>query len=68
MRLFSQLVIRLKSIELSLVAWAEKAKSLGFKAVKSEVTLNGPYAHSGLNENDDKTTEVVAAVRKALRS
>ena len=50
----------------SLVAWAEKAKSLGFKAVKSEVTLNGPYAHSGLNENDDKTTEVVAAVRKAL--
>ena len=50
----------------SLVAWAEKAKSLGFKAVKSEVTLNGPYAHSGLNENDEKTTEVVAAVRKAL--
>ncbi len=50
----------------SLVAWAEKAKSLGFKAVKSEVTLNGPYAHSGLNENDERTTEVVAAVRKAL--
>ena len=50
----------------SLVAWAEKAKSLGFKAVKSEVTLNGPYAHSGLHEEDDKTTEVVAAVRKAL--
>ena len=50
----------------SLVEWAIKAKDLGFKAVKSEVTLNGPYAHSGLNENDDKTTEVVAAVRKAL--
>ena len=50
----------------SLVAWAVKAKELGFKAVKSEVTLNGPYAHSGLNENDERTTEVVAAVRKAL--
>ena len=50
----------------SLVEWAIKAKNLGFKAVKSEVTLNGPYAHSGLNENDEKTTEVVAAVRKAL--
>ena len=50
----------------SLVEWATKAKDLGFRAVKSEVTLNGPYAHSGLNENDDKTTEVVAAVRKAL--
>ena len=49
-------------------AWAEKAKSLGFKAVKSEVTLNGPYAHSGLHEEDDKSTEIVAAVRKALGS
>ena len=50
----------------SLVEWAKKAKDLGFKAVKSEVTLNGPFAHSGLRENDDKTTEVVAEVRKAL--
>jgi len=50
----------------SLVEWAKKAKDLGFKAVKSEVTLNGPYAHSGLKENDDKTTEVVEAVRNAL--
>ena len=50
----------------SLVEWATKAKDLGFRAVKSEVTLNGPYAHSGLNENDDKATEIVAAVRKAL--
>ncbi|PPR54258.1 MAG: D-galactarolactone cycloisomerase [Alphaproteobacteria bacterium MarineAlpha5_Bin6] len=50
----------------SLVEWAKKAKDLGFKAVKSEVTLNGPYAHSGLKENDDKTTEVVQAVRNAL--
>ncbi len=50
----------------SLVEWAKKAKDLGFKAVKSEVTLNGPYAHSGLKENDDKTTEVIEAVRNAL--
>ena len=50
----------------SLVAWAEKAKGLGFRAVKAEVTMNGPYAHSGLHEDYDKHTEVVAAVRKAL--
>ncbi|MDH3658416.1 MAG: mandelate racemase/muconate lactonizing enzyme family protein [Alphaproteobacteria bacterium] len=45
---------------------AEKAKALGFKAVKSEVTMNGPYAHHGLAESYDRHTEVVAAVRKTL--
>ncbi len=45
---------------------AEKAKALGFKAVKSEVTMNGPYAHHSLAENYDRHTEVVAAVRKTL--
>ena len=45
---------------------AEKAKALGFRAVKSEVTMNGPYAHHGLAESYDRHTEVVAAVRKAL--
>lgn len=50
----------------SLVAWAERAKGLGFRAVKAEVTMNGPYAHAGLNEAYDRHTEVVAAVRKAL--
>jgi len=50
----------------SLVAWASKAKDLGFKAVKAEVTMNGPYAHSGLHENYEKHTEVVAAVRKEI--
>ena len=29
----------------SLVSWAIKAKSLGFKAAKLEATLTGPYAH-----------------------
>ena len=52
----------------SLVEWAERAKNLGFKAVKSEVTMNGPYAHNGMNENDDKHTLVIESVRKALGS
>jgi len=50
----------------SLVEWAIKAKNLGFKAVKSEVTMNGPYAHNGMNEDDEKHTRVIEAVRKAL--
>jgi L-alanine-DL-glutamate epimerase-like enolase superfamily enzyme len=50
----------------ALVESAVQAKALGFKAVKSEVTLNGPYAHSGLSESYERHTEVVAAVRKAL--
>jgi L-alanine-DL-glutamate epimerase-like enolase superfamily enzyme len=50
----------------SLCAWAVKAKELGFRAVKTEVTMNGPYAHSGLHESFDRHTEVVAAVREAI--
>jgi len=50
----------------SLCAWAQRAKESGFKAVKAEVTMNGPYAHSGLHESFDRHTEVVAAVRKTL--
>src|SRR5690349_9199035 len=50
----------------SLVAWAMRAKELGFKAGKMEVTLSGPYNHSGLNEPDERMTEVVAACRKAV--
>ncbi|MCA9211718.1 MAG: mandelate racemase/muconate lactonizing enzyme family protein [Planctomycetales bacterium] len=50
----------------SLVAWAIKAKELGFKAGKMEVTLSGPYNHSGLNEPDERMTEVVAACRSAV--
>ena len=50
----------------SLCAWAGRAKDFGFKAVKAEVTMNGPYAHSGLHEGFDRHTEVVAAVRKAV--
>ncbi len=50
----------------SLVAWALRAKELGFQAGKIEVTLSGPYNHSGLNEPDEKMTEVVAACRAAV--
>lgn len=50
----------------SLIEWLLRARSLGFKAAKIEVTLTGPYNHSGLNEPDERTTEVVAACREAV--
>jgi L-alanine-DL-glutamate epimerase-like enolase superfamily enzyme len=50
----------------SLCEWAERVKSLGFKAVKAEVTMNGPYAHDGMHESYDSHTRVVEAVRKTL--
>jgi L-alanine-DL-glutamate epimerase-like enolase superfamily enzyme len=50
----------------SLVAWAVKAQRMGFTAGKMEVTLSGPYNHSGLHEPDERITEVVAACRKAV--
>jgi L-alanine-DL-glutamate epimerase-like enolase superfamily enzyme len=50
----------------ALVASAEAAKGLGFKAIKTEITLNGPYAHGGMRESYDRHTEVLAAVRKVL--
>ena len=52
----------------SLVAWAVRAKELGFTAGKMEVTLSGPYNHSGLDEPDERVTEVVAACRNAVGS
>lgn len=45
---------------------AERAKALGFKAMKTEITMNGPYAHSGMRESYDRHTEVLAAVRKTI--
>lgn len=50
----------------SLVAWAVRARDLGFRAVKTEVTLSGPYAHKGLTGTWEQATEVVAEVRAAL--
>ncbi len=50
----------------SLCEWAERARGLGFKAVKAEITMNGPYAHDGMAEPYEKHTLVVEAVRKTL--
>jgi L-alanine-DL-glutamate epimerase-like enolase superfamily enzyme len=50
----------------ALCASALKAKSLGFKACKTEVTMNGPYAHGGMHETYDRHTDVVAAIRKTI--
>jgi L-alanine-DL-glutamate epimerase-like enolase superfamily enzyme len=50
----------------SLCEWAERAKGLGFKAVKAEITMNGPYAHDGMREPYEHHTRVVEAVRKTL--
>ena len=52
----------------ALCASAGGAKQLGFKAMKTEITMNGPYAHGGMHENYDRHTEVLAAVRKAVGS
>src|SRR6185295_3404954 len=50
----------------ALCASAEGALALGFKAMKTEITMNGPYAHGGMNESYDRHTEVLAAVRKRI--
>ena len=50
----------------ALCASAESAKRLGFKAMKTEITMNGPYAHDGMNESYDRHTQVLAAVRKTI--
>jgi L-alanine-DL-glutamate epimerase-like enolase superfamily enzyme len=50
----------------SLVEKALKAKALGFRAVKLEVCVNGPYSHHGLQESDDVIVEIVAECRRAV--
>jgi L-alanine-DL-glutamate epimerase-like enolase superfamily enzyme len=50
----------------SMVDWARRAVRAGFRAVKAEVTLEGPYAHTGLREPWERSTEVLAAVRAAI--
>ena len=49
----------------SMVAWATKARDLGFTAAKLEATFDGPYAHKGLHGPDEWIVEVVRAVREA---
>jgi L-alanine-DL-glutamate epimerase-like enolase superfamily enzyme len=50
----------------ALCASAERARAIGFRAMKTEITMNGPYAHSGMREGYDRHTEVLAAVRRAV--
>ncbi len=50
----------------ALCASAENAKRLGFRAMKTEITMNGPYAHGGMREGYDRHTQVLAAVRKTI--
>ena len=50
----------------SLVEWTLRARELGFTAAKLECTLSGPYNHSGLNEPDERVTEVVRRCREAV--
>jgi L-alanine-DL-glutamate epimerase-like enolase superfamily enzyme len=50
----------------SLVAWAMKAKSLGFTAAKAEVTPCGPYAHKGLKATHRQMTSAIGEVRDAV--
>ena len=50
----------------ALCASARKSMEYGFKAIKTEITLNGPYAHGGMKESYDRHTEVLAAVRKTV--
>ena len=52
----------------SLVEWALRAREHGFRAAKLEATFSGPYAHMGLDEPMERATEVIAAVRAAVRS
>ena len=50
----------------SVLEWAVRAKELGFRAAKVEVTPCGPYAHKGLKATHEEMTEVIRAVREAV--
>ncbi|MSV28157.1 MAG: mandelate racemase/muconate lactonizing enzyme family protein [Bryobacterales bacterium] len=50
----------------SLLEWARKAKALGFRAAKLEVTPCGPYRHKGLDATHAQMTEAIGAVRSAV--
>jgi L-alanine-DL-glutamate epimerase-like enolase superfamily enzyme len=50
----------------ALCASATNAVNLGFRAIKTEITMNGPYAHDGMHESYDRHTQVLAAIRKSI--
>jgi len=50
----------------SMIEWATRAKALGFRAAKLEVTPYGPYAHKGLTTSDSQATKLIGEVRNAV--
>ena len=40
-----------RNIAMPSVPLPKKAKTLGLKAMKTEITMNGPYAHGGMQES-----------------
>ncbi len=50
----------------SIVAWATRARDLGFRAVKLELTFGGPYRHAGMEQPDERMADVIADVRAAV--
>jgi L-alanine-DL-glutamate epimerase-like enolase superfamily enzyme len=50
----------------ALVDQAVWAHRLGFRAVKLETLVTGPYAHEGLDEPDTRIVEVIRGVREAV--
>lgn len=56
----------LEAYRRNLIDQAVRAKEAGFKAVKLEVCVKGPYTHNGLQESDEAIVQTVAACREAL--
>lgn len=56
----------LKEYQKSLVDKALRAQAMGFRAIKIEVCIKGPYAHNAIQEDDQAIVDTVAACRKAL--
>jgi L-alanine-DL-glutamate epimerase-like enolase superfamily enzyme len=50
----------------AMVSLVLESQKLGFNAAKLEIILNGPYASMGLRESDQRATDVIAAVRRAV--
>ncbi|MGI8959161.1 MAG: mandelate racemase/muconate lactonizing enzyme family protein [Bryobacteraceae bacterium] len=50
----------------SIVDWALRAKALGFRAAKIEITPCGPYAHKGLRASHTEMTNAIGEVRDAV--
>ena len=56
----------LDSFQQALVDQATWARDLGFRAAKLELLWTGPYASTGLDEQDTRMVETIAATRNAV--